>query len=224
MSYEPVKVWRSLTWPNRISIGRLLLIPPFIVLLLNQGDWWWARGAAGAVFVIMGLSDAVDGFLARRLDLQTRLGAILDPLADKLLIVSAVTCLSVEGSAVPGFTLPNWVVVAVIGKDLWVIIGFTVVYLVTDRFRVHPTWAGKASTACQLVLVVSVLLLPEINALRGGLGTQIAWAMTWVVTIVSILAMISYTRLGLQYVLAEQKPLDHHEDREPAGQTGSNEG
>ena len=216
-----MKVWRSLNWPNRISIARLLFVPPFVVLLLNLQEWSWARYAALGIIVLMGLSDFVDGQLARRLNEQTRLGALLDPLADKVLIISAVICLSLE-SAAGAFVLPNWLVVAVVGKDLWVIMGFFVVYLVTDRFRVHPEAFGKAATACQLLLVVTVLLVPELNAARDALGNTLATWLCYIVVGLSIASIIGYTRIGLHYVHTEQKPLDaprtHRSTRQHRGE------
>jgi cardiolipin synthase (CMP-forming) len=216
-----MKVWRSLNWPNRISIARLLFVPPFVVLLLNLQEWSWARYAALGIIVLMGLSDFVDGQLARRLNEQTRLGALLDPLADKVLIISAVICLSLE-SAAGTFVLPNWLVVAVVGKDLWVIMGFFVVYLVTDRFRVHPEAFGKAATACQLLLVVTVLLVPELNAARDALGNTLATWLCYIVVGLSIASIIGYTRIGLHYVHTEQKPLDaprtHRSTRQHRGE------
>ena len=113
-----VRPWGTLNWPNRVSMIRLLLLAPFIVLVINQNDphLGWARHAAVAVFALMAVSDFLDGVLARRLDARTRLGAILDPLADKALIICSVVLLSLPASAVWGYDLPNWVVVAVVGK------------------------------------------------------------------------------------------------------------
>lgn len=214
MSEQRIKVWRMLNWPNRISLLRLLLIAPFLIVLLSHdelGDWsrYWAL----AIFTVMAISDFVDGQLARRLNLRTRLGAVLDPLADKALIICSVVLLSIDSMAVPGFAIPSWVVVAVVGKDVWVLLGFVVVYLVTDRFRVQPTWAGKAATFAQLVMVITVLLGPDIEAIRPGLGQQVVFVLFLLVTTVSILAVISYTRLGLGFVLQGQQPLHEHNSR-----------
>jgi cardiolipin synthase len=149
--------------------------------------------------------------LARRLGQTTRLGAILDPIADKALIICAVVLLSLPESAVPGAAIGNWVVVAVVGKDLWVIGGFVVIYLVTDRFRVAPTPWGKASTCGQLVMVVLVLASPDLNAvLPGQAGSHAAMAAQWVVAALSVAAVVSYTRLGLSFVAQHDKPLDNH--------------
>ena len=205
---EEVRPWRSLSWPNRISILRLLLVGPFCVLVMNQHQWTHARYGAVAIFVGMAVSDYLDGVLARRLNQKTRLGAILDPLADKVLIICSVVLLSLSESAVSEARLSNWVVVAVVGKDLWVIVGFIVIYLVTDRFRVHPTLAGKVSTFGQLVMVGLVLIAPDLNAVSQRLGTYLATGAAWAVVGLSVAAVISYTRLGLRFVAEGQQPLE----------------
>ena len=202
------KVWRALSWPNRISLLRLLLVAPFVVLLMNQQQSDAARYAAVGIFVFMAVSDALDGMLARRLDAKTRLGAILDPLADKTLVICATIMLSLPGSSVRGALLPAWVVVCVVGKDLWVIIGFVVIYLVTDRFRTQPTLEGKAATFGQLIMVGFVLIAPELNRLGGDVGTWTTNILSWCVAALCVLAVMSYTRLGLAFITAEQKPLD----------------
>ena len=99
MSPQTARPWGSLNWPNRISILRLLLVAPFVELLLNINDpsWRsWARYAALAIFVVMAVSDFLDGMLARKLNIRTRLGALLDPLADKVLIICSVVLLSMQ--------------------------------------------------------------------------------------------------------------------------------
>jgi len=202
------KVWRALSWPNRISLLRLLLVAPFVVLLMNQQQYDAARYAAAGIFVFMALSDALDGMLARRLNAKTRLGAILDPLADKTLVICATILLSLPDSSVRGARLPSWVVVCVVGKDLWVTIGFVVIYLVTDRLRTQPTVEGKAATFGQLIMVGFVLIAPELNRLGGDAGTWAANIMSWCVAALCVLAVMSYTRRGLGFITAEQKPLD----------------
>jgi cardiolipin synthase len=206
-----INLWKALNWPNRISLVRLMLVGPFIVLLLNQQSWAWARHLALAIFVVMAFSDVLDGVLARRLDLKTRLGAILDPLADKTLIISSVFLLSSASLAEAGaekLVLPNWVVVAVVGKDLWVVIGVVVVYLVTDRLRVTPTRAGKLSTAGQCVLVGWALLAADVERLVPHAGWWGVQATSAAVAALSIWAIISYTRLGLSFAAVEAKPLE----------------
>ena len=207
------KTWKALNWPNRISLLRLLMIGPFIVLLLNQRPWPWARYGALGIFLVMAFSDLLDGVLARRLNAKSRLGAILDPLADKALIISAVVLLSRGDALTHGAALPNWVVVAVVVKDLWVLVGCVVVYLTTDRLRVQPTLAGKACTAGQLVMVGYTLLAPDLDGLVHGLGHWGILALSWAVAGLSVLAIISYTTLGLRFTMAEGKPLEDNSER-----------
>ncbi len=215
--------WQALNWPNRISLVRLFLVAPFILLVVNQQDpqYPWARHAALGVFLVMGISDAIDGLLARRYNLRTRLGAILDPLADKILITCSVIILSLEYSSVPGMRLPSWVVLAVVGKDVYVVLGFIVLYLVTDRFRIQPTMAGKASTAGQVLMVVTVMLSPDINQVAPGYGTMLAKTCIWAVVVLVGLAAISYTLLGVAFVSEGQKPMDDHPKQRVISNKGS---
>ncbi len=223
MTVDVIRPWKSLNWPNRITIIRLLSIAPFVILVQNQQGWPWARYAAMAIFVGMAVSDLLDGVLARRLNARTRLGAILDPLADKALIICAAVLLSRPDCAPKGLHLPNWIVVFIVGKDLWVMAGFVVIYLVTDRFRVRPSIAGKACTVGQLAMVLSVLAGPDMNRLLEGLGNWTVAAFTWIVAGLCVLAVISYTRMGLSFIARDEKPLDeanrerHTSDKRDAG-------
>jgi CDP-diacylglycerol--glycerol-3-phosphate 3-phosphatidyltransferase len=211
VSLEKVRPWGHLDWPNRISLLRLLLVAPFVVLLMNQNtpDWrGWARHAALGVFVLMAISDFVDGVLARKLNARSRLGAILDPLADKTLVIVAVVLLSISDFQVPGHRVHNWMVVVAVAKDLWVVAGFIVIYLVTDRFLVRPTLAGKAATFAICVLVPVVLISPELDDLASGLGRHVVLALEAAATVLCILAVISYTKVGLEFVARREKPLE----------------
>ena len=210
MNETRATISRTLNWPNRISIMRLLLVAPLVIALMNQQEWPAARHIALAIFIVMGISDALDGMLARRTGARTRLGAILDPLADKVMVICTVVLLSLPESSVPNARLPGYVVVAIVGKDLWVIFGFLVIYLVTDRFRVHPTRAGKISTFAQIVMIGLTLLAPDINRIRESLGSHLAIGAAWLVVAFSILAAASYTALGLRYIAREDKPLDEN--------------
>jgi CDP-diacylglycerol--glycerol-3-phosphate 3-phosphatidyltransferase len=194
--------WASLSWPNRITLVRVALIAPFVVLLQYQQERPVCRLLALGIFIIMALSDLLDGYLARRLNLKSRLGAIMDPLADKTLIICAAVLLSLPDACVPGARLPKLVVVFIVGKDLWVMLGFLVLFLLTGKQRILPTVAGKLCTAGQLLMVVATLLVPEVNDLgrAAGLdhaGYDIALVMWWVVGGLSVLSAVSYTRLGI---------------------------
>jgi cardiolipin synthase len=218
MQVENTNPPRALNWPNRISLARLLLVGPFAVLLINQQPWPWARHAAMAVFAVMAVSDLVDGMLARRMGAMTRLGAILDPLADKVLVIFSVVLLSMDAVGAAGYRLPNWVTVAVVGKDLWVIAGTLVVYLVTDRLRVRPTIAGKASTLGQLLLVGYALSAADVARLSPPAAHWGIIAGSWAVAALSVIAIISYTRLGLAFVSTEGKLLENPSGKPPGQQ------
>ena len=198
---EPfIPLWRGLNWPNRISLLRILGVAPFVVLLLHQQQWPFARHLAMAVFLAMGLSDALDGYLARRKRQETRLGKILDPLADKLLITCSAFLLASQRAAVPDARLPDWAVVAVVGKDFWVVAGFLVVFLVTGQVKIHPTRAGKLCTVVQIFMVASVLTAPDFNRIGWRAGSHLAMAASWAVVAMCLVSVASYTRLGLGYL------------------------
>lgn len=190
-----------LNWPNRITVARIILVVPLVICLLNlNGAWSGFRHLALGIFCVMGLSDALDGFLARRLGEETALGRLLDPVADKLLITSAVIILAIEPMGVPGFVLPSWVAVIAIGKDLLIVIGFGLVYAATGEFFIHPRTWGKACTLVQLVTVAVVLLAPD---LPRGLQrfVPVLW---WVASGLATIALADYLRIGNRFVAERQ--------------------
>ena len=126
----------KLNWANRVTIVRMLLIAPFVSLMLkindpaiSHGMRYAARYAAFAIFMCMAASDAIDGFLARVRGQVTKLGSFLDPTADKLLITCACLLLASERAGVGGFLLPPTVVVVILAKDIMLLVGFVIIYL-----------------------------------------------------------------------------------------------
>jgi CDP-diacylglycerol--glycerol-3-phosphate 3-phosphatidyltransferase len=188
----------QLSWPNRVTLTRILLIAPFVTALMSMQETPVARWIALGVFFLMGVSDGLDGWMARRFDTQTPLGEFLDPLADKLLVTCAVILLGHHATCVPGKAIPHAVVVVAIGKDLFVVVGFLLVYLVTGRVFIRARRAGKWCTMLQLAMVVSVLLWPEFVRLAWPLGRlpDLLW---WSATVVAVIAAIDYYRLGTAY-------------------------
>src|SRR4030042_4399777 len=125
----------KLNWANRITITRILLIVPFVSCMLKTNDpsltdmqRYLLRYASFLIFLIMAFSDVIDGYLARKKGQTTRLGAFLDPTADKLLMASACLLLSSHRAGVEGFPLPMTVAVLIIAKDLFLLLGFIIVY------------------------------------------------------------------------------------------------
>ena len=193
---------RYLTWPNRLTMLRIILITPFVMALLNlQTPSWqgYARYAALAIFAIMAISDGLDGFLARRLNQETPLGRFLDPVADKLLVTCAMILLGLETTSVPGYQIPNWVVVIAIGKDLFVVVGFLLVFFVTGRIFIEPGWSGKWCTEAQMSLVVLVLLGPDIGRFLPTLMTILLWVFWVAPSVLAIFTCILYYRKGARF-------------------------
>jgi len=195
-----------LSWPTRITLLRILLIWPFVDCMLSMNDPQLEpsqqnllRYAAIGLFFLMAVSDAVDGYWARRGRQITKLGAFLDPLADKLLITSASLLLVSERGHVEGFLLPMTVVVLIIGKDVLITIGFAVMYLLTSHLHIVPVFAGKLATALQLSMVIAVLIAPDLAGVIPGyrVFVQVLW---WSAAAAAVVAALVYIRNGSQYI------------------------
>ncbi|MFH1995745.1 MAG: CDP-alcohol phosphatidyltransferase family protein [Candidatus Omnitrophota bacterium] len=138
---------------NRISIARIVLIPFFIASLI------YARtDLAFLIFFIAVLSDGVDGYIARRWKQKTRLGTILDPIADKLLLVSAFICLATLKDIPAAVRIPPYVVIVTISRDALIVLGSIIIYIMNGDLRVMPTPIGKITTFFQMATIISVLL------------------------------------------------------------------
>lgn len=138
-----------LNLPNCLTLIRILTIPFFIEFLVYQRYL-----GALVIFIIGGITDFLDGLAARRLNQQTALGAYLDPVADKLLVITSFTMLGIIGG------LPAWLAVLVVARDVLIVIGFALIYfLVEERFQVKPTRVGKWSTTLQLLTLGVALAL-----------------------------------------------------------------
>jgi cardiolipin synthase len=195
-----------LSWPTRITLVRILLIVPFVDCMLNTHNPELSPSAqnllrylAMAIFVLMALTDAVDGYLARRRGQITKLGTFLDPVADKLLITSASLLLISARGYVEGYLLPVTVVVLIIGKDVLITLGFIVVYLITGQIHIVPVFAGKLATALQLSMVAAVLVAPELAAVIPGYRwfLSVLW---WSAAGGAVLAALIYIRNGSRYI------------------------
>jgi cardiolipin synthase len=143
------------TIPNLLTFMRMALIPVFASLLFYGLSGW-----ALAVFIIAGVSDGIDGFLARRFKQETELGTILDPIADKLLMTTAFIVLTMPNVLQPvrHLPVPFWVTAAVIGRDVLIITVAGAINIMTGFRGFRPSWLGKLSTFVQVVAVTLILL------------------------------------------------------------------
>jgi len=190
------------TLANQITILRILFIFPFVICMLsvhNPRRGEMMRYIATLFFLVMSISDAVDGYLARMKKQTSRLGAFLDPLADKLLITCACILLSLKETSIEGYRLPGAVVVLIIGKDLLLALGFVISYLLTYQIRILPVFAGKIATFLQLAMVLCILISPEMESWipHWRVWVRILWTLT---AGSAIAAAIVYIWGGIRYI------------------------
>ena len=148
-----------MTTANKITILRILLVPFFVVEVLyyanNGGELH--LGLAVLCFAVAAILDGVDGYVARRYNQRSELGAILDPLADKLLLVSAIVVLSFDHRPYLQ-SVPLWLTGTIIGRDILVLIGLIVLQMTVGKVTVRPRILGKIATVLQMIVVLWILL------------------------------------------------------------------
>ena len=157
---------RILTVPNLLTVFRMVLIPVFVSLLFYHRFLW-----ALAVFVLAGLTDGLDGLLARRFGQQSQLGTVLDPIADKLMLVTAFIVLSMRSifpQPLPShLPVPFWVTVAVISRDVFIIVGAAAINMTTGFRGFRPSWLGKVNTTIQIGGIAAIMFAPSVPRYTG---------------------------------------------------------
>lgn len=179
---------------NWLTILRILLIPVFASLLVYR-----QTTAALVVFCLASVTDLLDGYIARARGSQTRLGAFLDPLADKLLLTTAFVILTYLYPRL----LPFWITVTVLSRDLLLILGTALIHIAGGRVHPTPTALGKASTALQMVTILAVLLV-----LAYQVDPRIKSALVWITAGFTVAS-------GIQYLYQGTKLLNQPVDKEP---------
>lgn len=171
--------------PNLITLGRVILVPVVFWLLVTS-----QMEAAFLVFVVAGVSDAVDGYLAKRFGWATELGAYLDPLADKLLIVCIFVALGVRGE------LPSWLVIGVVSRDILIVIGIFLSWFLGNPVEIKPLALSKANTLAQIVLAATVLadaaFKLELAAFR--------FVLVWLVAALTVGSLVAYLSAWLRHM------------------------
>ena len=133
--------------PNFLSLLRIILVPVFVIFLIHQ-----EYNNALITFVIAGLTDVLDGTIARLLNAQTKLGSYLDPIADKLLLTTSFVILAILG------IIPSWLTVIVISRDFIILLGIAILSLMSINFEIKPAFIGKVTTVLQIAAVFFSLL------------------------------------------------------------------
>ena len=196
---------RIVTVPNLLTVFRMVLIPVFVSLLFYQNFV-----LALAVFILAGVTDGLDGLLARRFNQKSQLGTILDPIADKLLLVTSFVVLSMRSvfpQPLPShLPIPFWVTVAVISRDVFILVGAAAINIVTGFRGFRPSMLGKINTVVQIVAIAVIIF-----AARFPYGT--GWYLPTIYTTVFALSVLS----GAHYVFFVSKLVN--EDRRSEGNT-----
>jgi CDP-diacylglycerol--glycerol-3-phosphate 3-phosphatidyltransferase len=157
MSYD-----LRMTTANKITIARILSIPVFVLMAIYYGKSLqhghprpWQHHLAVIIFLIAAASDGIDGYIARRYNQRSQLGVVLDPIADKGLLLAAVITLSISNW---DYEFPLWFPVLVIARDAVILIGTGVLHFLIGKVTVRPSWMGKIATAMQMAAIAFVLL------------------------------------------------------------------
>jgi len=179
-----------LSIPNLITLGRVIFIP-IIFWLLVSGQ----TRAAFLLFVLAGVTDAVDGWLAKRWNMKTELGAYLDPMADKLLVVSIYVALGVAGQ------LPSWLVIAVVSRDILIVLGVVLCWIIGRPVDIQPHMVSKANTVSQLVLAALVLADEGFGLGLGGLRS----VLIWVTAVLTASSLAVYVRTWTAHLAGDSR-------------------
>ena len=171
--------------PNYITMFRVVLIPFFIDFMI----YGYYREAL-AVFLVAGVTDALDGMIARLTKSKTELGAFLDPMADKLLIVSAFVTLALLGK------LPVWLVIIVVSRDVILALGSMIIYIMGHKIIVRPSIIGKTTTVLQLIVVSLTLVLINYGA-DPVMMSVLKWTI-WATAAVTIVSGVQYAVRGMK--------------------------
>jgi cardiolipin synthase len=187
---------KLLNLPNMLTALRFVLAPVFAVMVLRNRPL-----AALLVVCLAGASDVLDGFAARKLGLQTEIGVLIDPLADKFLGATAFILLSIRGLGGAN-VIPLWLTATVLGRDLIIVLGGLVISLARGRQKFTPTVLGKTSTVLQVMTVIWVVLGNYVQASSWRLTPAVAWAtsaraLSWFYVATLAVAIVS----GCQYVV-----------------------
>lgn len=165
---------------NKITIGRIILVPFFVAFIMYS-----KFNGALTIFIICILSDGLDGYIARTKGQRTRLGSLLDPIADKLLLISGFVSLSIVSGLPSNLRFPPYVPLIVVFRDFLIILGCMVIYLLKGRIDIKPTPLGKATTFFQMMSIIGILI--------KFIYTKILWNITVGLT---ILSGLDYIRIG----------------------------
>jgi cardiolipin synthase len=167
--------------PNIITLGRLLIVPVIIVLMLDS-----RYGLSFLLFAVAGLSDGIDGFIAKRFNQATRLGAYLDPIADKALLVSIYIALGYKDH------IEIWLVILIVSRDLLIIGAVVLSYLIDHPIDISPLMISKANTVAQITFAGIVLAILSQEQISGA--KVVFSSLSYVVAVTTVLSGALYLK------------------------------
>ncbi len=169
-----------MTIPNLITVLRIILVPIFVIYMINNNTL-----ASLIVFIIASISDALDGFLARVFHQKSNLGAHLDPLADKMLLMTAYITLAILKM------IPSWLAVLAISRDVIILLGVLILYLNRYPVKINPSHLSKATTVMQVATILIVLS-------HGYLNIEFLRIYAfWLAALLTIASGLQYIRIGM---------------------------
>jgi cardiolipin synthase len=175
----------GLSIPNLITLARILMVPVIVwAIASNQ------MRVAFALFLVAGLSDLVDGFLAKRFGMATELGAYLDPLADKAMIVSIYVALGISD------IIPRWLVILVVSRDIMIVAAVILSWVVDKPVKLKPLMVSKVNTVAQVLLALLVLASLSIR-FEAGIAIEI---LTVIVAILTLLSVVFYVAAWVRHM------------------------
>lgn len=187
-----------MNFANKISTFRILSVPFFFAgLIYYSPERKYLRFVALCIFLLGVISDAVDGYIARKTKQQSKAGLVLDPLGDKLLLMTAYICLALLANF--SLRFPLWVTLIVISRDIIILLGALVIYIVKQNIAIFPTKWGKLTTTFQMLAVITVLL-----------QWQLSFIFWWTAVILTVISGIDYVKRGFKILYASDNSRNNH--------------
>lgn len=187
-------IFEAMSLPNKISMTRIVFILPVVLCIIQVQNNSLYRYIALAMILVLGVTDALDGYLARKRNEITKLGRYLDPAADKLLLVTS--CILLSSKIWPEPRFPNWLLALILSKDIFIALGTVALIIFTGKVGCTPDTLGRVTASLQIIAVMSVLmgnLLPIITVI----------IVSWIAAVFTLASGINYTYMGIKQYRVE---------------------
>jgi len=195
-----------MTTANQITIARILAIPLFVAMVIYYGRGVqqghpeeWQRVAAICIFVLAAASDGIDGYIARHYNQRTRLGLILDPIADKGLLLTAIVTLSFSNWH---YEFPLWFPILVISRDIVIVTGSLLLHYYNGKVHVSPSLSGKAATAFQMISITAAMLQHNTPGFLHEPSFSWMNGLVWLAGFFTLVSGIGYVLDGIRQLQA----------------------